>query len=284
MDANLRSYYRKQILLSFFLILPTIPYIYILYRLSLFFLIYHGWLASVLIYPLIWIIFQTIRGTINKIRKSFLSGYKKISPENDLLLTCIYGGDETAYTKLTRLTQVITSQIEIHPNLTYYVYPHGGKSKNGHYYVAVFKEKGGFGLMVSQQILEECSEMTILGVLSHEMSHTITLNWNLVIGAIMGILIILANSLILFIAVSIGFYSWWLFVPALIALGLIHVFIVGLPFKVDEISADHLSAKLGYGWSLIDFMESNSIEFKIPDGIHSNVKSRIARLKKAIYE
>ena len=270
-------------LLSFFLILPPIPYIYVLSQLSLFFLAYHSWPASVLIYPLFWILFQTVLGTVKIIRQTFLSGYQKISPENDLMLAGIYGGDETAYAKLTRLTQLITSQININPHLTFYVYPRRGKGKNGHHNAAIFKKEGGFGLMISQITLEECSERTILGVLSHEMSHTITRNWYVVIGIIMGALMIPANTLILFIAVSIGFYSWWLFIPALIVLGLIHMFIVGLPAKIDEISADLLSVKLGYGWGQIDYLENLPAEFKIPDGIHSHVDSRVSQLKKAMY-
>ena len=245
MDAKLRFHYTKQVILSFLLIIPTIPYIYILYRLSLFFLEYHGWSIAVLIYPLLWILFQTVRGTVKAIRKTYLSGYVKLDPDSNHVLAGIYGSGETAYAKLARLTRIITSQININPHLTFYVYPHGGKHRNNHFNVAIFKEKRGFGLLISQKTLEDYSDETILGVLAHELSHSIASSWYQVIGIIMGCLMIPSNAFVLFLAVSIGFYSWWLFVPALIVLGLIHMSIVGLPFKVDEISADELSAKLG---------------------------------------
>ena len=284
MDAKLRSYYRKQILLSFLLILPTIPYIYLLYRFSLFFLLYHGWPIYVLAYPLLWMLLMTVRGTLMYVRKKFLSGYKKISPEDDISLHGIFGTGETAHGKLTRLTRSILTRINSSANISFYVYPNSGKDKNKLHNVMVCKELGGFGLMISQETLESYRDSTLLGVLSHEISHIQTRNWYSIIDAIMGLVKIPANALILFLAVSIGFYSWWLLVPALSILGLIHMYIVGFPSKIDEISADHLTVKLGYGWGQIDFLENVPFDFTMPDGIHGSVKNRVSQLKKALDE
>lgn len=278
MDTYLKEVLRRRSARTFGLTLPLIPYLYFLYQAAVFFVTFHGWPVYSFLFPVGWILLTFLW----RLRKGPTEGYFRVDESDDIELNTRYYGVESAYGRLKRLISNITLDTDMQPKINFYVYPKSGKDANKRVNVFTFLANGQGNILISQNSLEEQTDGQLCGVIAHELGHLYSPGAK--ISRLAAILGIMCNCFELFICVAIGFINWWFFLPALVAIGLVHMTVCGLPQKHEEDSADLVAVKLGFGYSLISWLEEVGGLVNVYDGVHRLPASRIKRIRKMMVE